>query len=58
MSKARITDKKLKRAAELARESGVRVKIGDFVFEPPAANDEKLAEDDDIQAKIDAMGRR
>lgn len=34
MTKPRITEKKLKRAAALAKEKGVRVRIGDFTFEP------------------------
>lgn len=39
MKKTRITDAKLKRAAEIAKEKGVRVTIGDYVFEPGGAND-------------------
>lgn len=58
--KPRITAKKLKRAAEIAKAEGVAVRInreGEFIIEPKAANT-NADDDDDIQSKIDAMGRR
>lgn len=54
---SRVTAAKLKKAAELAKREGVRVRIGDYVIEPPGAAGE-AKDADEIQKRLDAMGRR
>lgn len=54
----RITAAKLKKAAELAKSQGVRVRIGDYVIDPPGAANDAAVDADELQKKLDAMGTR
>lgn len=59
--KPRVTAAKLKRAAEIAKSEGVSVRVdrnGEFIIEPKSVVSGPANDDDDLQAKIDAMGRR
>ena len=56
--KQRTSKKKLERAAQLALDKGVRVRVGDYVIEPPGApaNDTDREEAARVQAQFDSMG--
>jgi hypothetical protein len=56
--RTRVTEKKLERAAKLARETGQPVTVGGFTVHPPGAANDADDEGARVQKQLDAMGQK